>query len=550
MRSYATLLFWFLTGPLALCQLESKIDSLFSEFSNTPGCAVGIYGKGEILFAKGYGLANLDYDIGITPSTVFDIGSVSKQFTAACLVLLENEGKLTLDDDIRLHLTEMPEFKEGKITIRHLLNHTSGLRDYLSLMYLSGMSFDDYFTEQMGLDILIRQKELNFVPGSEYLYSNSGYLALAAIVRRVSGKSIGTYAQEKIFDPLDMTHTFIYEDAGKVVKNRAIGYVKHEDKFIREHHFDFVLGGDGQVYTTVNDFFKWSENFKSNRLGNDTFLRQLLTRGVLLDGDTIDYALGLSHGEYKGLQTIHHGGAWGGFRAFYVLFPEEDVAIAVMSNLGSVNASQKAYQIADLMMGDKMKIEQVETDGKALRNGSPEKAFLLTQLAGTYEVEPGIDLMIVIKDDSLHVTQSWNQSAYSLVRTSGNAFQIPGEEGIQFTFSDMGDDYAQKLTVSQNGSETLCKRRDEKIIEDVDLRDYAAQYYSDELNVSYQLFLQDEVLQVKFGNEDPKEMSIYDQDVFTCDLGLIRFKRKDGRVSGFELDAGRVQNLQFVVKTD
>jgi len=255
-------------------QIESRIDSLFDEYNDQPGCAVAVYGNGEILFQKGYGFANLDYDIRITPRTVFDIGSVSKQFTAACILLLENEGKLSLDDPVRNHIPEIPQYESGEITIRQLLHHTSGLRDYLTLMYLAGDSFDDYFTEEMGLKILKRQKALNFTPGSEHLYSNSGYLVLAIIVRRVSGMSIGDYAMQKIFEPLGMENTFIYEDGGRVVKNRAIGYSKKDDEFKREHHFDFVVGGDGQVYTTVEDFFMWSENFKSGKVGNETFLKK------------------------------------------------------------------------------------------------------------------------------------------------------------------------------------------------------------------------------------------------------------------------------------
>jgi CubicO group peptidase (beta-lactamase class C family) len=403
MKTLSTTLLFVLSTFLAFGQLESKIDSLFAEYNNSPGLAVGVYSKGEILFKKGYGIANLDYDIKITPETVFDIGSVSKQFTAACIVLLENEGKLALDDDIRQYIPEISEFDEGKITIRNLLHHTSGLRDYLGLMSLSGISYDDTFTEETGLDILARQNELNFAPGSEYLYSNSGYLTLAIIIRRVSGESIGTFAQKNIFTPLGMKNTFIYEDGAKVVKNRAIGYSKDGDEYKREHHFDFVVGGDGQVYTTVEDFFKWSENFKDNKLGNDSFLNKMLTQGVLSNGDSIDYALGLSHGVYKNHKTIGHGGAWGGFRANYLQFPEEDLAIAIMSNLGNVNAGQKAKQIADIFLQDKFDKKEEKPEKKLSKVEIPKTIFSLTQLVGDYEMQPGIIVSLTIKDDSLNV---------------------------------------------------------------------------------------------------------------------------------------------------
>ncbi len=534
-----------LSSSFAFGQLETKIDSLFSEYISSPGCAIGVYSKGEILFKKGYGIANLDYDIKITPKTVFDIGSVSKQFTAACITLLENEGKLSLDDDIRKYIPEMPEFEEGKITIRNLLHHTSGLRDYLTLMYLSGISFDDYFTEQMGLNILARQKELNYVPGSEFLYSNSGYLTLAIIIRRVSGESIGTFAQKNIFDPLEMKNTFIYEDKAKVIKNRAIGYSKEDNDYKREHYFDFVVGGDGQVYTTVEDFFKWNENYKLNKLGNDTFLEQMHTKGVLLNGDTLNYALGLSHGVYKNHKTISHGGAWGGFRAYYLQLPENDLAIAIMSNLGNINTRRKAYQIADLILKDKSKNEVGEPNTKRAIVEIPKTEFLLTQLVGTYEIEPNVELRIIVKNDSLNVTQSWDQSSYNIERATGNTFQIPKDDNLSFTFTNLDNDFSQKMTVIQSGRETVCNRKKEIDISNIKIDEYSAYYYCNELDATYQIFVEKGILKTKVENNDPMELNIYDTDQFTCEIGLLRFKRNHKKITGFEIDSGRVKNLKF-----
>ncbi len=546
MKTLTTTLLFVLSTSLAFGQLETKIDSLFAEYSNSPGCAIGVYSKGKILLKKGYGIANLDYDIEITPETVFDIGSVSKQFTAACIVLLENKGKLSLDDDIRKYIPEMPEFDEGKITIRNLFHHTSGLRDYPTLMYLSGISFNDYFTEQMGLDILTRQKELNFEPGSEFLYSNSGYLALAIIIRRVSGESIGTFAQKNIFDPLEMKNTFIYEDGAKVVKNRAIGYSKEGNEYKREHHFDFVVGGDGQVYTTVEDFFKWSENFKSNKLGNDTFLEQMLTKGVLSNGDTLDYALGLSHGVYKNLKTISHGGSWGGFRAYYLQFPEDDLAIAIMSNLGNVSTGQKAKQIADIILKDKFKNKAGEPDKETVKVEIPKTEFLFTQLVGTYEIEPGTEVRVIMKNDSLNVKLSWNKSSYNIIKTAGNTFHIPKENDISYTFTTLENDFTQKLIVMQGGRETVCKRKKEINISNIKIEEYSANYYSEELDVTYLFFVEGDVLKIRLESNEPIELSIYDTDKFTCEFGYIRFKRNNNLIYGFELDAGRVKNMKFV----
>ena len=413
-------------------------------------------------------------------------------FTAACIVILENEGKLSIKDDVRKDIPEMTEFKKGKITIRHLLHHTSGLRDYLTLILFSGRSFDDYFTEKMGLDILKRQKELNFTPETEYMYSNSGYLALAIIVKRISGESIGAFAQKNLFDPFGMENTFIYEDGTKVVKNRAIGYRKEGAEFKREHHFDFVGGGDGQVCSTVEDFFKWSENFKSNKLGDSTFLSKMLKKGKLSNGDTIPYALGLFHGNYKNLKTIIHGGAWGGFRVYYVQFPSEDLSIAIMSNFGTVNTERKVMQIAELILNDKL--IAIDEKKKSNSNAQSEQIvttkFLKTQLTGNYEIQAGAAFELTIKNDSLNVLQTWNNISYNIINTTGNTYELPDDNSIQFVFSKLKNNFTQKISVFEDDNKTTFKRKIN--IAKINLQDYTGNYYSEELDVAYSIFTRPE----------------------------------------------------------
>ncbi|NNF33956.1 MAG: beta-lactamase family protein [Saprospiraceae bacterium] len=544
MRYLYSILIVIFGFSVAHAQWDVKIDSIFLEFKDSPGCAVGVFKDGEIIFKKGYGIANLDYDIPITPTTVFDIGSVSKQFTAACIVILENKGKLSFDDDIRKFIPEIPEYAEGIVTIRHLLHHTSGLRDYLTLMYLSGLSFDDYFTEEDGLSILTRQKELNFQPGSEYLYSNSGYLALAIIVRRISGMSIGEFTSKHIFEPLGMKNSLVYEDGSAVIKNRAIGYAKNGEEFIREHHFDFVLGGDGQVYTTVEDFFKWNENFKSNQLGNETFMEKLLTRGVLLNGDTLDYALGIGHRNYRGHSAIGHGGAWGGFRADYMNFQEQDLAIVVMSNLGSANPGQKVSQVAGLFLEDKSESMAPESKLDVARKATI-KEIPIDQMVGKYGIQAGMMATVSVNNDSLTVLQSWDNVSFNIIRIEGNTFQVPGNESLDLTFSDLKDGHTQLLTVIQNGVEIASKRVQEMEIQEVELKDYEGDYFSEELDVTYDLSVKDEILMVHIPGIGHVELAVYAPDQFLYQGNLIKFDRKNGAVSGFSLDAGRVTNLKF-----
>ena len=285
-----------------------------------------------------------------------------------------------------------------------------------------------------------------------------------------------------------MENTFIYEDGTKVVKNRAIGYRKEGAEFKREHHFDFVGGGDGQVCSTVEDFFKWSENFKSNKLGDSTFLSKMLKKGKLSNGDTIPYALGLFHGNYKNLKTIIHGGAWGGFRVYYVQFPSEDLSIAIMSNFGTVNTERKVMQIAELILNDKL--IAIDEKKKSNSNAQSEQIvttkFLKTQLTGNYEIQAGAAFELTIKNDSLNVLQTWNNISYNIINTTGNTYELPDDNSIQFVFSKLKNNFTQKISVFEDDNKTTFKRKIN--IAKINLQDYTGNYYSEELDVAYSIF--------------------------------------------------------------
>ena len=335
----------------------AEIDEIFAAFRDGPGCALGVIRDGALVFARGYGYANLDHDVPISSTTIFDIGSTSKQFTAAAIVLLAQRDELSLDQDVRDFIPELHEYDEP-ITVRHLIHHTSGVRDYLTLMRLSGMSFENVFQEDDGVELLARQRELNFGPNTDHLYSNSGYLLLAVIVRRVSGMSIGEFLEQEVFGPLGMKHTFVYEDRFRVVKRRATGYAPDgEGGFGIEHFFNFELGGDGQVYTSVEDLLLWDSNFYDPIVGGPKFLQQMHTRGVLENGDTLTYAFGLGIREYRGLPSVSHGGAWGGFRAELIRFPEPRFSVVCLCNVGNANAGGLARRVADLYLADQLTAE-------------------------------------------------------------------------------------------------------------------------------------------------------------------------------------------------
>jgi CubicO group peptidase (beta-lactamase class C family) len=389
----------------------APIDAVFADLTKpgSPGCALGVYQGDKLVYAKGYGLANVEQQVPITPASVFDIGSTSKQFTAASILLLEKQGKLKLDDDIRKYIPEMPAYAEpggGKITILHLLNHTSGVRDYLTLFNLAGIPIDGVTTDETALSIIARQKALNFAPGTDFLYSNSGYFLLSLMVKRVSGKTLGGFAQENIFAPLGMTSTQYRSDHRSLIPNRALAYDPVRGGGFRLDVSYFEQTGDGAVHTSVEDLLKWDRNFYSGQIGGKEFIAEIQQPGKLVSGKVLDYAKGLTVGVYRGLPTVSHGGSWGGYRAELMRFPEQHLSVACLCNLASANPSARAKQVADILLAGEMKPkDNVRSANPAPRQPeSPAEPSLaeLTLFAGEYQSEElGVNYRLGIVEDKL-----------------------------------------------------------------------------------------------------------------------------------------------------
>jgi CubicO group peptidase (beta-lactamase class C family) len=270
----------------------AAVDEVFGDFTKagSPGCALAVYRDGKIIYEKGYGLANIEENVAITPQSVFDLGSTSKQFTAASILLLQKQGKLSIYDDVRNFIPELPDYGQ-KITILNLLNHTSGLRDYLALMNLAGINMDSVTTDDDALQIVVRQKALNFAPGSDWLYSNTGFFLLSVIVKRVSGETLREFAAENIYSPLGMTHTQFRDNHGALIANRAMAYDPTEKKGGYTLNISyFEQTGDGAAHTSVEDLQKWDENFYSGQVGGKEFLAEIQERGRLNSGQVLDYA--------------------------------------------------------------------------------------------------------------------------------------------------------------------------------------------------------------------------------------------------------------------
>jgi len=525
--------------------LATQIDAIFEDYEEEPGCALGVFHKGKIIYQKGYGYANLDYGIEVSPSTIFETASISKQFTAACVLHLEDQGLIGLDDSIHKYFPELPHYKEGPITIRQLLHHTSGLRDYLILLQVMGKSWDMTYTNDEGFDLLARQKTLCFAPGTKYGYSNSGYLLLAEIVERTSGKSLAAYAQKHLFEPLGMNKTFIYQDAKQIVKDRAIGYAPGASGFEREHYFNFISEGDGGVQTNIVDFFKWSENLKNNRLPIKNFTNRMLQRGRLNNGDTIPYALGLEHAVHMGSSLYAHNGMWGGNRSMFLQFPEEDLSILTLSNNGAQNVWQKAYQVASVMLEEATSPTSTSPAATYL----PPKTIVLSPkklssfCKDYFDFESGLSRRIYLKNDTLQYYRGpGNESP--LLPIAENQFVMGGTAvDLRITFESNPSEGEIMLVRVNLGTTYKHVAYEKPDYTPQEWTSFTGSFYSPELNTQYEISHREGQLELSTDGEVFARWSPAMKNTFRDDhFGYITF---DPSRNGFILTEESVGKLQF-----
>src|SRR5580704_6001648 len=335
-----------------------QVDKVFEKWDkpDSPGCALGVYKDGQIVYKRGYGMANLNDDVSITPATVFHVASMSKQFTAASILLLAQQGKLSLDDDVHKYIPELPNFGEP-ITLRHLLHHTSGIRDQWELLGLAGWRYSqDLITDDDVMSVLVHQKALNFKPGEKYMYSNTGFTLLAIVVKRVSGMSFREFTTKNLFEPLGMKHTHFRDDHEEVIKHDALGYEQNgPDKPFRMNLTNFDTAGATSLHTTVEDLQLWDENFYHPKVGGQALIEQMLRPGKLNSGKDQDYASGLALGNYRGLPMVGHGGADAGYRSNIERFPEQHFGASVLCNFADTNPGDLIHKIADIVLAKDFK---------------------------------------------------------------------------------------------------------------------------------------------------------------------------------------------------
>ena len=551
-RLSKSLLFFILMAAFCVTgsadERTDKVDKLFEEWDTTvsPGAAMGIIHAGEIVYARGYGMANLEQNVPITPETVFRIGSTSKQFTAACVAILSLQGKLSLDDDIRKYLPELPSY-DKPITVRHLIHHTSGIRDYLTLAVLSGKSDDDFYTPEETVEMIARQKGLNFTPGDEHLYSNSGYFLLGVIVSRVSGKSLNEFAQEHIFKPLGMKNTHYHDDYTKIVKKRADGHAKTENRFkILNTTLNQV--GDGGVFTTVEDLYLWDQAFYNYKLGKD--LMDLLHQtGVLNNGKKLEYAFGLNVGKYKGLKLVSHGGAFVGFRADLIRFPEEKFSVICLANLASINPSRLCRQIADIYLADKFTEEAApEKKAESMTAITLAQDELENKAGKSTDEQESFIADISLKNDTLYV--EGRSLSYFLIPVSKSRFiakDTPVEIVFEF-FPAEGKATGAKLIIGREREFQLVRMPETAPLTSEQLKTYAGSYFTGELPATYIIALEEGKLVFKHRNAPKEALKCISTDKFSSGYGKMEFTRGKGKkITGFYLDAGRVR-IQFIKK--
>jgi CubicO group peptidase (beta-lactamase class C family) len=518
--------------------------------TNPKRLVLAILKNGKIVYSRGYGMASLEESVPNTPSTVFHLASVSKQFTAFAIYLLANDGKLSLDDDVRKYIPELHDFGQT-ITIRELLHHTSGLRDQWNLLALAGWRLDDVITDKDVRRIIMQQRELNFPPGYEYLYSNTGYALLGMIVERVSGTPLPRFAKERIFAPLGMNNTHFQSRYGTVVKNRAYSYVPNGRDGYQYVALSYSTVGPSNLFSTVADLARWDENFYMAQLGGEALLSGLQTKGKLNNGygRQIDYASGLVIDRYRGWKTVWHTGGDAGYRTSILRFPDLHFSVIVLANAGDVNAEALSLKIADLYLDDKSVPSDMapKEQPSFVKDEVKLEPEALDPFLGDFALESG-GFVTFTEENGALFAQVAGQDKFPYYPSSANTFFAKAFEA-EFVFGPDGPDgQVHSVTLHQDGHDFVLKRIDPFSLTADQLRNREGQFYSGELNVLYTVVGKDGSLIVRHPRGDiPLKQTGTDSFAGQFPIGTLKFLcDESGACNSFEVDDGRVRNLRFV----
>lgn len=526
--------------PLRAQDRPQTIDQIFAAYSRTetPGCSLGVIRDGRFIERKSYGQASLELGVPLSPESLFYVGSVSKQFTAASVALAAEQGLLKLDDNVRKYIPELPDYGHT-ITLREMLNQTSGLRDFFDLIYFSGRSAADFNSPSQILKLIEQQKELNNTPGAEWVYSNTNYFLLGIVLERATGKTLAQYAAQKIFRPLGMTHTRFYDDASVVVPGRVAGYDPGPDGgFTVDWSTTYAVVGAGGLMTTVDDLLQWDENFYSNRLDTGRLVKELQMPGILNDGNKTTYGMGLILGDYRGLPIVEHNGALFGYRADLLRFPEQRFTVVCLCNVSNASPEEKAREVADLYLKSEMRSDSISIS--AVDKDLPDPA----RFAGQY------------LDHSTQTIYSFT-AANGHLRAWGadlrrkNANQFYDLFGDLFTFKEStANGQANSMTVllDMNGEKYFAgEKLSELHLDDADLEAFAGEYKSPELDSTVQLSVEHSNLILKSGANSPLTPVPIAKDEFEAGGSFVIDFHRDGQrqISGLSWSEHAARRVEF-----
>ena len=536
-----------------------KIDNLFFQWNNpnSPGCTVGIVRNDSLIFSKGYGMANLEYNMPNEPQTLFNMASVSKQFTAYAIVLLVREGKLNLQDDIHKWLPWFPDLKE-KITIRNLLNHTSGIRDQWQLLAITGTRQEDVITQDHIIKILSKQQALNFKPGDKYCYSNSNYTMLAEIVKAASGKTLRQYTDSAIFKPLGMTNTHFHDDYEEIEKNRSYSYNRKDSTHFSNAIISYSVAGATSLFTNINDMSKWVMNFYDPKVGDAKDIEMLTTTGKLNNGKELGYALGIAKDTWKGWRCFLHSGGDAGYRTLVAVFPDLKMGFIVFSNLRDFNPFEKDYAMADLFIkdttarkGEEVKKEQRDSMAAVLKDTLSVKNF-----TGYYIGEEGFPVRVYLKNSKLYY-QFFNGTSFfpkpfwegNLLRESKDTFSIADiTPEMKLIFSGKLKDTTIHV-ITQDEVFQLNKYRNDTPQTNKVLIKYTGIYYCPELDCKYGIVLKNNHLYLTNSKYNDVKLTLIGLDHLLNDSRWMKhmMMKRDSHnnITGFEVNQSRIQHLLF-----
>jgi len=509
-----------------------RVDKIFERYNRTdsPGCVAGATIDGAPVFSGAYGMADLEHGIALAPESVLEPGSIAKQFTAAAVLLLVQQGKLSLDDPVRKYIPEVPDYGTP-ITIRHLINHTSGLRDWGSVEGIGGWPRTTReYTHAHVLEIVSRQRAVNYPPGAEYSYTNTGFNLAAILVSRVSGKTFPEFTREQIFTPLGMTSTQWRDDFRRIVRNRAVAYSSSGNAFRQDMPFEDVFGNGG-LLTTVGDLLRWNRNFTEAKVGGRAFVDAQHQHGRLTDGRTIAYAAGLMVLHWRGLNEVSHSGSTAGYQGWLGRYPEQGLSVAVLCNVSSANATELGHQVADVYLagvGTRPQVEIRSTDSASL-----------AAKAGLYRsVRDHQTLSVEVQNGMLSIA---GRGVLALI-SGTNVFSV-GEDGPRVEFDSTG----KGLRLSNEIDEGIYYEKVERWNPTAaELEAMTGEYSSDEAEVMFQVALEKDHLVIHRRPDASIVLTPTYRDGFSSSLGSIRFLRDaQGTVSELSVAEQRVWDLRF-----